>query len=200
MVDQDRRTEADESMAPRLTRAMRATTSLYGMYTDPPIVALGTAITTTAALALGVQPNSPIPLPALAVFALLPVLGAVVVALTLLGARDKLVDWLASLPFAVVNMNGLLHGVGDRLCVRFQETRPDRDELNAALEAVHEDCFVLEFEGDDDLEVELKIGVLDSKWNPSRAAYRRFCRVQEMVARVLTPVAGEHPITDVRIC
>ena len=187
-------------MAPRFTRAMRAATSPHGMYTDPPIVAVGTAVTLMVALAIGMQSDNRIPMAALAAVALLPLAVSVVLAVSQLSARDKVIDWLTSLPFAVENMNGLLNGVADRLSVRFAATRPDRKTLNAALEAVHEDCFVLEFEGDVDLEVELKIGVLDSKYNPSLAAHRRYRRVRQMITQVLVPIAADHPIDEVRIC
>lgn len=201
MVEEDRRTHAEESIAPRFTRAMRATTSRYGMYTDPPIVALATAATVTAALAIGVNSGGPVPVAALVALAVLPIVISVGVGVALRSARAGVVGWLMGLPFPVENVNGLLHGVADRLRVRFRSTRPDRSELNAALEAVHEDCFVLEFEGDDDeLEVELKIGVLDSKYNPCRSAYQRYRRVQRMVERVLVPLAEKHPIVDVWVC
>lgn len=197
MAEEDRRTHAEESIAPRFTRAMRATVSPYGMYTDPPIVALLTAITVTAALALRLQAPGELPVAALVVLAVLPILAAVGLGLALLGARAQVVDWLTSLPFPVENVNGLLHGVADHLQVRFRESRPDRSELNDALEGIDEECFVLEFEGETDLEVQLKIGVLDSKWNPSRAAHRRFRRVQAMVEQVLVPLHEQHPIDDV---
>ncbi|MBW2526303.1 MAG: hypothetical protein JRI23_19130 [Deltaproteobacteria bacterium] len=197
---EDRRAHAEESVAPRFTRVMRATTSPWGTYTDPPIVALATAVTATAALGVGMRVGDAAPLPLLVVVALLPVWVSLGVGLSLLSARAKVVEWLVSLPFPVENMNGLLHGVGDRIRVRFEKTRPDRDALNAALEAVHEDCFVLEFEDETDLEVECKIGVLESKHNPTRAAYRRYRRVQQMIERVLVPISDEHPIADVWIC
>lgn len=187
-------------MAPRFTRAMRAATSPYGMYTDPPIVAVGTALSLMAALAIGMQGDNRVPALVLAAVALGPLLLSIVLAVSQLSARAEVVDWLAGLPFAVENMNGLLNGVADRLSVRFLTTRPDKKTLSAALEAVHEDCFVLEFEGDVDLEVELKIGVLESKYNPSLCAHRRYRRVRQIVDRVLVPMAADHPIEEVRIC
>jgi hypothetical protein len=198
--DSERRQDAEESMVRRFTRAMRATVSPYGMLTDPPLVALATAVVVMVVAAIGTFVSGPIVTWLLVALALVPVAVAVVVDASLRRARAQVVDWLVTLPFPVQNMNGLLNGVGDRLRVCFRSSRPSRAELNAALGAVHADCFALEFEGDGDLEVEMKIGVLDSKLNPTRAHYQRYRRVVEMVERVLVPLADEHPIDAVWIC
>lgn len=201
MDDPDgRRRQANELVARRFSRLMNAASSPLGVWSDPPVIALAGAVTVTTALLVARFVVTPPPSWALWSFALAPfVLGACAI-LAISGARAKVVDWLASLPFPVENMNGLLNGVGQNLVIRFRDSRPTRDELDAALQAVHEDCFALEFhEQDPKIEVEARIGVLDSKLNPPRAHYRRYRRVREIVERALVPLSERHPIESVRV-
>jgi len=178
---------------------MKASTAAIGVLTDPPLVAAASAITIMTALLLLRLLASP---PSNAVLWALgggPLAIALCALLALSGARGRVVKWLASLPFPVDNVNALLNGVGQNLRLTFRASMPSREELNAALEAVHEDCFALEFH-EDEPEVEVRIGVLDSKVNPARSSYRRYCRARAIVSVALLPLLDKHPIASVRIC
>lgn len=198
-MDEDRRKQAEESIAPRFSRLMGSTVSPYGMFTDPPLVSVLTAGTMFTALYLAARYPDPMVRGGLAVFALAPVIAALIITVRLRQARGRVVDWLAGLPFPIVNMNGLLHGVAHHLTIRFEESRPPKHELNEVLEGVHPDSFALEFAEDGKLEVDVLIGVLDSKLNPARAHYQRFRRVTELVERVLIPMSKRHPITQILV-
>jgi hypothetical protein len=195
-----RRRRADESLATGFTRIMRAASSRWGVLTDPPVVCAFEAVLVVGSVLLyniGVLEPGALPI----VYALLaiPLLVAVAVDLSLRGARREIVAWLASVPFPIENMNGLLNGVAQNLLVRFEATPPPRAILNAELEKVHTDCFALEYD-DDEPEVEVRIGVLDSKINPASVNHRRYLRVQTLVEQALLPLSEKHPIELVRIC
>ena len=198
--DRDALARAQDSVAERFTRAMRATTSRFGVLTDPPIVSAVVGVIVVVAIILfqlGVI--SPELVPVAYALVATPVVVAIVTSQLLGSARPRLIQWLASLPFGVENTNGLLNGVGQNLLVRFEQTIPERDALNALLERVSDDCFALEFASDEP-EVEVRIGVADSKVNPAGASFRRFQRVQALVERALVPLHERHPIAWVRIC
>ena len=201
MDDSDeRRKQAKEQLAGRFSRLMNATSSPLGVWSDPPLIAVAGAVTVVAALLVARFVVTPPPSWALWSLALAPFAVGAGATLAIGGARAKVIDWLASLPFRVENMNGLLNGVGQNLVIRFRDSRPTCEELDAALQAVHEDCFALEFhEQDPKPEVEVRIGILDSKWNPARANYRRYLRVREIVGRALVPLSERHPIESVRV-
>src|SRR6185437_10826950 len=103
---------ADQSISERFTRVMNATTSRWGMLTDPSIVGLCTAPPAVACLAAVRLEAAP---PALAALASVPVALAVVLTIALRGSRARVVSWLASVPFPVENMNAILNGLGDGL-------------------------------------------------------------------------------------
>lgn len=189
---------ADESVARRFSRLMNATTSRFGVLTDPPLVALATGIGLVAMLAALRLDAGAGAVRALAVAAALPIAVACAVSIALLGARRRVVEWLASLPFPVENMNALLNGVGEQLEVRFAATMPTAPELNAELDRVHPDSFVTS--GDEaQRTIEVRIGVVDSKRNPARTNFLRYERVRLLVDRVLVPLGERHPIVEVRI-
>jgi hypothetical protein len=197
--DREALARANDSVAARFTRGMRASTSRYGVLTDPPIVSAVVGVIALAAIVLWqleLIGEGLLPLVYLVVAA--PVGVAVVTGLLLRGARDEVIRWLASLPFGVENMNALLDGVGQNLVVRFGGTPPERDALNALLEQVSDDCFALEFDAAEP-EVDVRIGVSDSKLNPAGAAFRRYQRVQALVERALVPLHARCPIAWVRI-
>jgi hypothetical protein len=122
---------------------MNATTSRYGVLTDPPIVALVTSPLVVALLAAHELSLGPLVVQVLGVLAALPLLVAVAVSLALRGARARVVDWLAGLPFPVENMNAVLNGLGDGLEITFTDACPSSLELNAELDKVSPDAFVI---------------------------------------------------------
>jgi hypothetical protein len=178
---------------------MCATTSPIGVLTDPPVVGLATAVTATTALALARFHPSPPSTGLLWLLGLAPVVLALLIMALLLRARREVVRWLGALPFPVGNVNGLLNGVGVNLRIRFRGAVPTRETLDEALGRVDEDCFCLEF-AEEEPEVQVRIGVLDSKFNPARAFHRRFRRVQRIIADALLPLAPEFVVEEVWVC
>jgi len=197
-LSSDRIREADESVAKRFSRIMCAATSPRGLLTDPPIVGVTAAILLTVAIALYQTVLEPEQVYVIYAAVALPVGLAALVWLSLLGARKQVVTWLAGLPFPVENVNALLNGVGQNLLIRFAAEPPERDDLNSLLEQVHVDYFALEY-AEEEPEIEVRIGVLDSKWNPAAANYRRFARTKRLVEDCLVPLAKDHPIEKVRV-
>jgi hypothetical protein len=188
--------EANELVAGRFSRMMNATTSPMGVAGDPPIVAVATAVFLIAYLAARRSDASPAVQQALLVLVALPAAVALIVALSLLGARRRVVKWLAAQPFPVENMNAVLNGLGDCLEVTFQGAPPETPALNAKLDAVHPDCFVTDTKEE---VVLMKIGVVDDKRNPAVSNHRRYRRMLDMVERMLVPLHAEHPIVTVRV-
>jgi len=195
--ERDRYAEASQAVAKRFSRAMNASCYRWGVCADPALIGLASAVTILAALGLHDRVADRALLWGLAA---LPLAAGIVAMVLMLGARKQVVAWLARVPFAVQNMNGLLNGVGKTMLIRFAGKPPARAALNERLEQVSHDCFALEYEEDDPL-VEVSLGVLpDSKINPSGAHYRRLQRVKALVEEVLVPLAREHPIAEVHIC
>lgn len=188
--------QAGELVADKFSRIMNATTSPLGVAGDPPVAAAATAVFLVAYLAARRSDASPVLQHALLALVLLPLAVAIVVALALLGARRRVVRWLAAQPFPVENMNVVLNGMGDSLEVTFQGDPPDTPALNAKLDAIHTDCFVIESK---DRVVQMKIGVVDDKRNPAASNHRRYRRVLDLVERMLVPLHAEHPIEAVRV-
>jgi hypothetical protein len=201
MTDAAARARAEESVSARFSRVMNATPSRWGMLTDPSIVGLATAPVAIALLAAVRLDASTSLVAALEVLAVVPVTTAVALTLSLRSSRARVIDWLAGLPFPVENMNAILNGLGDALEVTFAGPAPATKALNADLDRVSPDCFVSKGAEDtgDPRVVELRIGVVDEKRNPSVSNHRRFVRVQAMVAAVLVPLSAQHAIVEVRI-
>jgi hypothetical protein len=195
------RERADQSVSGRFTRVMNATTSRWGMFTDPSIVGICTAPAAIALLAAVRLEATAGLITALEVIAAVPLTTALALSLALHGARAAVVDWLAGLPFPVENLNALLNGLGEALEITFRGPAPDTKDLNALLDPVSPDCFV--GKGPDDTHdpsvVEVRIGVPESKRNPSASNHRRFLRVRALVAQVLVPLSDRHPIVEVRV-
>src|SRR5690349_10210306 len=155
--------EANDLVASRFSRMMNATTSPLGVAADPPVVALLTAVFFLAYLAVRRSDAAPMVQQALLVLVALPTASAICIWLALLGSRGRVVKWLAGQPFPIENMNAILNGMGDSLEVTFGGTPPDTKALNAKLDAINADCFVVDTK---DQVVLMKIGVADSKRNP----------------------------------
>jgi hypothetical protein len=189
---------ANDSVSARFTRVMNASTSRYGILTDPPIIA---ALTIIGVVALIVARDRAVSSAMLRIFtglALLPTAIAVITWILLMGARRRLVDWLAGLPFPLENMNSVLNGVGELLEISFTDPCPAEAELNAELEKTSEDSFVIKVDPEQHT-IEVRIGVVDSKRNPAGSNHRRFVRVRELVQDVLIPLHARYPISEVRV-
>lgn len=191
---------ADQIVARRFSRVMNATTSPWGMLSDPPLVAVATAPLVVAMIAAMQLDAKPQVVTVLEVLAAAPLVIAAAIMVALVGARQRVVTWLAGLPFAVENMNALLNGLGDSLEIVFQEAGPEAPTLNRELERVSGESFVtkgLSEAGPNTIEVH--IGVVDSKRNPSASNHLRFARVRALVDQVLVPLSVRYPIREVRV-
>jgi len=195
------RARAEESVSTRFTRMMNATTSRWGMLTDPSIVGAATAPPVLVLIAAMRLELSPLVITLCQIVAATPIAVAVVMTIALRGARARVIDWLAGLPFPLENMNAVLNGLGETLEVSFRETAPAGPELNAALEKVSEESFVTtsELPAGSPAALEVRIGVVDEKRNPAASNHRRFMRVRAIVEQVLVPMADRHPIVEVRV-
>lgn len=190
--------QATELVAERFSRIMNATTSPIGVVGDPPIAAASTAVFLVAYLAAR-RSDAPEGLQtALLVLVASPLAVAIFTTFALLGARSKVIAWLAAQPFPVENMNAVLNGLGDALEITFAPGAkvPETPALNAKLDAIHPDCFVIENKDDTAL---VKIGVVDSKRNPAWTNHQRYRRVLEMTEKLLVPLHAESPILTVRV-
>jgi hypothetical protein len=192
-------TRAAESVAARFTRPMNASTSRWGVLTDPPLVAVATGVLVIVFLGAVQLDAPPGTASLLRVLAGAPLAVAILTSLGLLGARRRVVAWLSTLPFPLENMNAVLNGLGEGLEITFTGEGPASAPLNEQLDRVHTDVFVTKNEPEAPHLVEVRIGVVDSKRNPAASAYQRFARVQEVVAKVLVPLSERYPIAGVRI-
>src|SRR3954462_13336243 len=109
------RERADQSVSARFTRVMNATTSRWGMLTDPSIVGLGTAPVVVALVASIRLEAAPALITAFQGLAAVPLAVAVATALAQTSARARVVEWLSGVPFPVENMNAVLNGLGESL-------------------------------------------------------------------------------------
>lgn len=207
MPDASARSRAAESVAARFTRIMNASTSRWGLLTDPPILALVTGVFLIVFLAsLRISALESF-VPVFGVLAALPLVVGVVVSLGLVGARARVIDWLAGLPFPIENLNAVLNGLGEELEVTFVESYPKAAEINVSLDAVSADTFVTR--SPDGINpapasagrpvIEVRIGVIDSKRNPTASNHQRYARVRALVDTVLVPLHAQHAVAEVRI-
>jgi hypothetical protein len=201
MTTSKERERADQSVSTRFTRIMNATTSRYGVLTDPPIVAILAGVGLIAmlgALQVGASKNV---VYGLAGLIALPIATSLVMTIALMGARRRVVDWIASVPFPVENMNAVLNGLGEFLEVSFKEGGPTSAELNAELDKVHPDAFVTKVTPEEGVveTIEVRIGVVDSKRNPAGSNHERYKRAVAIIDRVLIPLSERHPIVEVRV-
>ena len=189
---------ADQSVSARFTRLMNASTSRWGVLTDPPLVALASGVFLLAFLGALGRDAGPEVARALGALVFAPITVALVVSVALRGARRAVVAWLARQPFPVENLNAVLNGLGEALEVTFVGAPPEATELNVELDKVHPDAFVTG--GVEDARtLDIRIGVVDSKRNPAATNHQRYARVRELVERVLVPLAERYPIQVVRV-
>lgn len=207
MADPSARSRAAESVAARFTRLMNASTSRWGAVTDPPVLALATGVFLILLLAsLRIEAAAGL-IPIFGALTALPLVLGVIVSLALLGARARVIDWLAGLPFPVENLNTVLNGLGEGLEITFAASCPPSPALNEQLEAVSQDAFVTRAPVAMDPPaaaaeppiVEVRIGVVDSARNPSASNFQRYERVRALIDTVLVPLHAKHPVVEVRI-
>jgi hypothetical protein len=192
---------AEASVSERFTRVMNATTSRWGVLTDPSMIGVAVAPLAVAALAAARLDASPGAVMALEALMVVPLAIGLVAVTSLRSARSKLVSWLASKPFAIENMNAVLNGLGEVVEVTFVASVPDTKALNLKLDAVSPECFVSKspHDGGDPMAIEIRIGIVDSKRNPSGSNHDRFVRIRRLVDEILVPLDREHAIREVRV-
>jgi len=195
---------AEENVARKFTRVMNATPSRWGVLSDVTFSATVASLIMAVALAFASGSRDVATVISVSsALAAVPIVVTVVASIMLRKTRAAVVDWLASLPFPVENVNAVLAGVADTIEVYFQElppgaTLPARAQLQPLLEAVSEDSLML---GDhpDERMVEIKIGVVDSKHNPLMTNHRRWQRLVAIVSAVLVPLSSRLPIERVHV-
>jgi hypothetical protein len=195
----DARKRAEESVATRFTRTMNAATSPWGVACDltaasaiaavPAVLLVRQVMAGELATPLGIT---------LIVLAVGPVGLAIGASISLRGAREGVVEWLASRPFPVDNMNSLLVGISDSFEVVFEGAPPSRDELQPLLDRVCDDTLCARVEPEQ-RRVEVKIGVPDDKRLPLRCYHQRYARFRRLIDEVLVPLGRERPIASVRV-
>ena len=137
--------EANESVAERFTRVMKATPSPIGAWCD----LLVASVLSGALLVVGFfairRSNDPVALYVVLAIAAVPLAVSALLSTTLGGSRDAVVRWLSSLPFAVENLNTLLAGSGDTLEVHFEPGAdlPTRATLQPKLDEVSDEPCAL---------------------------------------------------------
>lgn len=198
----DRRAEASDSVAERFDRTMNAAISPRGWLTDLSLAFAVAAIPLVLFLRQVAfdDPKSPVTA-VLAVLALAPIVGAIVLSVSLRSARGEVVDFLASLPFPIENMNALLAGVSDELVIVVPDGAgklPDRAELQPKLDAIHDDALLTATD-DERRELAIKIGVPQNKHFPLRAAHERYARFVRIIREVVVPMASTLGVARVRI-
>lgn len=194
------RQRAEQSVSTRFTRLMNATTSRWGVLSDPSLAGLAIAPTLVALLAALRMEASPAVVTGLQALAATPIVVMIAVTLGLGRARGRIIDWLAGLPFPLENLNALLNGLGETLEITFEGAPPEIAALNAELERVSPACFVSRSGAEGEARsIDVRIGVVDSTRNPSGSNHARYERVRALVDEVLRPLGERHPIAEVRV-
>lgn len=185
-TDAEHRARAEESVAQRFTRVMNATPAPWGVLGDLTFASVAAGVVIVAGLALSGHLERPSLLAPTFALAALPLLVATAASIALRGSRARVVDWLASVPFPIENVNALLAGTGDRLEVELAPgaALPERGELQKRLDEVSEQALCTEVDAELRV-VKIQLGVVDSKRNPQRTNHERWVRMQAVVERVL---------------
>lgn len=186
----------DTAVAVRFTFSMNAATSRYGVLCDISwvfVVVAGMGV----ALA-GVYTAVPL-MPAWVALVVLaiPVVVSVGAHVGLRNARDAVVTWVRRVPFAFINVNGVLSGTGEVFELRFRGALAPRDVVMSHLAQASPDCFVLEVDEDERL-VTCRLGVVTRRFNPLGEAYERYERMRRVCDEALVALHREHPIDSVR--
>jgi hypothetical protein len=182
--------EANENVAERFTRVMNATPSALGPYSDF-LVAVGIsgAVVTVGFFAIR-HATTESALYAVLALAIVPPVVSLVLSQRLRGSRDVVVQWLSSLPFPVENVNALLVGFGDTVEVVFEPgvALPSRSAIAPQLEEVADEVL-LTAERVEEQTLEIRLGVIDSKFFPFSTNHERWRRLVAVVEKVLVPLS-----------
>jgi hypothetical protein len=192
--------EASESVAEKFTRVMNATPAAAGAWSDltaASVLSAGLLVVGFFAIRRSTDPGS---VYAALAIAAVPLVVSGLVSTTLGGSRAKVVGWLATLPFAVDNLNALLAGLGDTIEVEFEPgaALPARTSLQPKLDEVSEEVLLVK-ERPDLYLVEIRLGVIDSKRLPLLTSHRRWTRLVDVVEKVLVPLSKTSTIRRVLV-
>lgn len=185
------------TIADRFTPAMNAATSRYGIWCDFSLVFVLVAVLGVSLAGLYTAfPSMPV---AVAVVTLaIPIAISIFWHIALRNARMRVLDWVATIPFELRNLNGLLCGGGEEFEICFGEELPSRETVMVKLSCASTDTFVLEIDEESHV-VRARLGVLVHKYNPYGEAYHRYARLQVVCEKALVPLHREYPIRCVRL-
>jgi hypothetical protein len=195
------RARVEESIAVRFTRVMNATPVHWGVLSDVTFGAVASAAILVVGLGIASMTADAVRwFPWALAVACLPALVSIAASVKLRGSRERVVAWLVTLPFEIGNMNAILAGLGDTIEVVFRKGSaiPPRSELQPKLEEVSEDVLMIR-EKSEELLVEIRLGVVDSKRNPLRTNHQRYARLQAVTEKVLVPLHARAPLDHVHV-
>jgi len=192
--------EASESVAEKFTRVMNATPSPLGAWTDLGAASILSGIVLLAGLFAVRQSNRTGSLYTALAIAAIPLAASALLSATLRRSRATVVAWLASLPFPIENVNAVLAGLGDTIEVVFEPgtALPTRPSLQPKLDEISDDVLLVSSRPDERV-IEIRLGIIDSKYMPLRTNHRRWKRLVEVVERGLVPLSKAAPIAKVHV-
>jgi hypothetical protein len=192
--------EASESVAEKFTRVMNATPSPLGAWTDLGAASILSGVVLLAGLFAVRQSNSTGSLYAALAIAAIPLAASALLSATLRSSRATVVAWLASLPFPIENVNAVLAGLGDTIEVVFEPgtALPTRPSLQPKLDEISDDVLFVSSRPDERI-IEIRLGIIDSKYMPLRTNHLRWKRLLEVVERGLVPLSKAAPIEKVHV-
>ena len=192
--------EAEESVAARFTRAMNASASPLGKFSDLLVASALSGVCLVAGLFAVRHAQGTGPLYLMLFVAAVPVSASWAIGASLAGTRERVIAWLGKLPFDVINLNALLAGVSDRFEVVFEPgvALPTRSQLQPRLEQVHDDVLLLRTVAERSV-LEIQLGVIDVKRLPLLRQHERYRRFVAVVEQVLVPLSAESRISALQI-
>jgi hypothetical protein len=192
--------EASENVAEKFTRVMNATPSPLGAWTDLGAASILSGVLLLAGLFAIRQSNSTESLHAALAIAAIPLAASLLLSATLRRSRATVVAWLASVPFPIENVNAVLAGLGDTIEVVFEPGTllPTRPSLQPKLEEISDDVLFVSARPDERI-IEIRLGIIDSKYMPLRTSHLRWKRLVEVVERGLVPLSKTAPIAKVHV-
>jgi hypothetical protein len=192
--------EANESVAEKFTRVMKATPSPLGVYSDVGAASVISGALLVVGLFVIRRSTNPSSLYVALAVAALPLVVSGLLSTLLGSSRAAVVAWLASLPFPIENMNALLAGLGDTIEVYFEpgEALPTRATLQPKLDEVSDDVLLVK-ERPEEGSLEIRLGIIDSKRMPVRTNHHRWKRLVLVVEKTLVPLSKTSTIRKVLI-
>jgi len=194
------RTEVSESIAERFTRVMNATPAPLGVLSDLGAATVLAGMVVTAGFFAVRRAEDTGALYAVLVLAAVPLVVSMGASFWLRDSRERVVEWLTSLPFPIENMNTLLAGLGDTIEVVFAPgvPIPSRAELQPELDRISDDMLVTGDRPDEGV-LQIRLGIIDSKRLPLRSNHERWKRLVALVEQVVIPHAKSSPVVRIYV-